>query len=818
MRPIWILPVLLVACREKDPNIDTDESGQEDTSASAPLDGDGDGFTDDADCDDGDASIHPDAEETCNGVDDNCDGVVDEDATDSVAWYSDTDQDGYGDGLSAIMACDAPTGHVANGDDCDDTNPQFNPSAIEADCSDPNDYNCDGSVGYADLDGDSHPACEDCDDTVATTNVDAIETCNGVDDDCDGEIDDDAVDATTWYGDADNDGFGGLQFQTDSCTAPTGYVSNADDCNDVNANSHPGASEVCDLEDNDCDSEIDEGVTYTWYADSDNDGYGDATSTSNACTAPPGYVANGNDCDDTTSTTNPGSWEVCDGVDNDCDGTSDEPDALNTTTWYTDLDGDGYGDSSTGQGSCNAPSGTVSSPGDCDDNNAAAHPSASETCDGTDNDCDGTIDEPDAIDASTWYSDLDADSYGDSATATVSCSAPSNTVSDGTDCDDADAAVNPGATESCDSVDNDCDGDTDEPDASDASTYYTDSDSDGYGDSNTAQTACSAPSGTTATSGDCNDADSSINPGATEIWYDSIDSDCGQDNDNDADGDGYESLADAGGLDCDDTDATAWQCGTSSGTAGTSCLALLQADSSLASGTYWIDPDAAGAFEVYCEMSLNGGGWTLVAKLTNQDARHWADDWCRWGTCTTGQSAPYGDTRTLAVDNDAKSNAWARLSADDFLLTDNLNPADYVATNDGCVGSTNLESYFTNTLASFPYTGDNHGGTCSIDYTYQPNWTTEPDWDNQTAASGEFSFVDNQVVIGRTDASGDTSGVVSFYRLSKQESDVGLGALEDGQSFTNNGMSQDIGGPTSCNYDDTECASEYPETVFFYVR
>ena len=77
----------------------------------------------------------------------------------------------------------------------------------------------------------------------------------------------------------------------------------------------------------------------------------------------------------------------------------------------------------------------------------------------------------------------------------------------------------------------------------------------------------------------------------------------------------------------------------------------------------------------------------------------------------------------------------------------------------------------------------------------------------------------SRIAIAKTDANGDTSGVISFYEADDpMEADVGLGALEDGTTFTNTGRSQDIGGPTSCGYDDATCATDYPETVFFWVR
>jgi len=90
---------------------------------------------------------------------------------------------------------------------------------------------------------------------------------------------------------------------------------------------------------------------------------------------------------------------------------------------------------------------------------AAVTPGATERCNGQDDDCDGTTDEPDAADATTWYADVDGDGWGDDLDTTVSCTAPSGFAADGGDCDDGDASVNPGAIDLCeDGYDDDCDG------------------------------------------------------------------------------------------------------------------------------------------------------------------------------------------------------------------------------------------------------------------------------------------------------------------------------------------------------------------------
>jgi len=179
----------------------------------------------------------------------------------------------------------------------------------------------------------------------------------------------------------------------------------------------------------------------TWYADSDGDGYGDASSSRDACSQPTGYVADATDCEDAEVTTNPGADEYCDGHDDDCDGSVDEDDAMDVAIWYLDYDGDGYGDASASADACSQPYGYVADATDCDDAEATINPAAAEYCNGDDDDCDGSVDEDDAVDASTWYGDGDGDGYGDASNSANACSAPSGYVADATDCDDGDAVI-----------------------------------------------------------------------------------------------------------------------------------------------------------------------------------------------------------------------------------------------------------------------------------------------------------------------------------------------------------------------------------------
>ena len=122
------------------------------------------------------------------------------------------------------------------------------------------------------------------------------------------------------------------------------------------------------------------------------------------------YIANSDDCNDTEPLAWTGATEVCDGVDNDCDGDADSS-AIDQLTWYEDLDADGYGDPLSIWTICDQPSGYVDNDGDCNDEEPFAWTGATEVCDGVDNNCiDGRLDSIDPLD---WYLDADQDGYGD---------------------------------------------------------------------------------------------------------------------------------------------------------------------------------------------------------------------------------------------------------------------------------------------------------------------------------------------------------------------------------------------------------------------
>lgn len=586
-----------------------------------------------------------------------------------TTWYLDADNDGFGNFSTTIQNCGQPTGYVSNSTDCNDNNIAVNPNAIEV--FDGVDNNCNNVIDegftlttyYEDLDGDNfgssvsiqsvtNPGAGyslvsgDCNDNNNLINPNAIEVCDGVDNNCDLNIDEN-LPTFTYYLDADNDGFGDLNFTTTNCSVPVGYSTNSLDCDDTNNQINPNATEIpgngidedcsgtdavivplmlgiyeftqpsgcpvtatavttqpttatfgtfsstgvncqgagnvynnndwnttttLDLTEyaefsitaNECQSldldriafnhrcsatggtptwyvrssldnyatdlgtgisgnnnnqNLDDTVTLgvafdavsnvtfrfyltgigatgstfrldnvslygnttsitpqTFYADTDNDGFGDLAVDSLSCSIPVGFVLNNTDCNDADSLINP------------------------TTVWFLDADLDTFGDATNSVVSCTQPIGYVLNNTDCNDN---------------DNQITGAI---------MYYVDADGDGFGDDATGVEQCSQPQNTVTISGDCDDTNDQIYPGAIEICDGTDNNCTGGIDE--GLTFVTYFIDADNDGFG-TGTGESLCSNPgTGFAIVGGDCNDNNDQIYPGAIEILDNSIDENC----------------------------------------------------------------------------------------------------------------------------------------------------------------------------------------------------------------------------------------------------------------------------------------------------
>ena len=594
-----------------------------------------------ADCDDTDAAVNPGATEVpYNGIDDDCNPLTLDDDLDSDGfdiandcddtdatvneghqYYVDADGDGFGSTTTELLcAITAPAGYSDNDTDCDDTDEDVNPGAteivgngIDDDC---NPATSDSS-GVIDADGDGYTPNEgDCNDSDSAVNPGAAEVpYNGIDDDCDpltldDDLDGDGFDnandcddtdntvdaATTYYVDADGDGFGSTAAELLCASmAPTGYSDNNTDCDDTDENVNPGATEMVDNGiDDDCNPATPDSSSVT---DADGDGYtsngvgnlfsdnfnransgdlgpdwthstglggGAASIVTNKVEKSGGTFAiafrNGAfDADQWAEATFAGGGVSWSGVALRCDATSSvvwqcsgsKVQMLVMTNGsvrsigkvnYTVVEGDVI------RGEVSGTTYKVF----INDNlvHTIINPFGANTSGNP-----GIMVEGYAMD--DWSG---GGAYNNAAT----------------DCDDTDAAVNPGATEvpyngiddDCNplTLDDDLDGDgfdnANDCDDTDntinaTTTYYVDADGDGFG-STTTELLCvsTAPAGYSNNNTDCDDTDENVNPDATEIVDNGIDDDCNPATSDsstviDADGDGY--TANEG--DCNDSDS-----------------------------------------------------------------------------------------------------------------------------------------------------------------------------------------------------------------------------------------------------------------------
>ncbi|MBK8193647.1 MAG: T9SS type A sorting domain-containing protein [Lewinellaceae bacterium] len=329
------------------------------------------------------------------------------------------------------------------------------------------------SYFYKDEDLDGYYSYEDCNDKDATVYPDAPELCDNLDNDCNGLVDD--IPVFAYYLDSDGDGFGDGSIELDTCLseAPAGYVANNLDCDDGDAAFNPGAVELCDGLDNDCNGFVDDIPVFAYYLDSDGDGFGDGDIELDTCLseAPAGYVANNLDCDDGDAAFSPDAAEVCDGLDNDCNGLVDD---IPVFAYYLDSDGDGFGDGDIELDTClsEAPMGYVTNNLDCDDSSADFNPFSVEICDGLDNNCNGTADE--GLTVISYYADGDSDGFGNADARLDTCLSqiPAGYTTNDLDCDDANETVYPGAQEIVDGLDNDCNGTIDDISATSGPALY----------------------------------------------------------------------------------------------------------------------------------------------------------------------------------------------------------------------------------------------------------------------------------------------------------------------------------------------------------
>jgi hypothetical protein len=543
-------------------------------------DKDGDGSGDDEDCADLNPAIHPGAPEDCDGLDNNCNGLVDE-------GFKDSD----GDGLKDCADQDDDNDGDPDETDCAPFDPSTNKEAQEL---------CDGVDNDCDTKVDEDFGIVSCGKGQCLHEINLCkdgllqvcdsfagigpEICDGIDNDCDGLSDEDQGTATCGLG----------------VCAHT--VTNCVDGQTVICDPQDGASdEICDGLDNDCDGKTDEELGAV------SCGKGSCFHTVAVCVGGVAVECNAFEG---------ASPDVCDGVDNDCDGDVDEElgmiacgkgECLHEQAYCKegkvtvcdafagaaleicdgqDNDCDGITDEDLGMGFCGLgvclhahTACTNGEPQDCD-----AFPGAlPETCDGLDNDCDGDVD----------------DGLGFTNCGVGACNHLVQNCLDGQaqECDPL-AGV---SGEICDGVDNDCDGQADPEDSLGCKTYYLDNDSDGFGDSNDSRCLCGPDLLYSALSGlDCDDSEAQVNPDAEENCDTIADDNC----------DGL----------------------SNEGCIYISCLEHLEYNPIAPSGVYPVDLDEGGPLEpiqVYCDMTSNGGGWTLAARIRS-------GSWCHVNVNASG--------------------------------------------------------------------------------------------------------------------------------------------------------------------------------------
>jgi len=501
------------------------------------------------DCDDTRAYRFPTNTEVCDGYDNDCSSGAD--FTNGGGDELDGDSDNYLE-CSTFVNSDG-AGGFEGGDDCNDLLSYESPGGTEVcdgydnDCSGTADFTdeVDGDTdnyllctGFVDQNGsDAFAGGSDCDDTASYMNSGETEVCDGYDNDCSG---------TANFSDGGGDELDGDSDSYLECTAFVdsdggGGIAGGDDCDDGVSNVYPGAPELCDAADNDCNNLVDDNL----------DGDGDLVTT---C-GPDGIQGNADDdCDDTNAAIYPSAPEICDGFDSNCSSGSASPADVATEL---DDDSDGYIECAV-TGSPTLPGG-ITSGSDCRDDasdtySGSINPGASEACDGFDTDC-----------STGTYTSAPGDETDTDTDGWVTCSsyvaASTSGLSGGSDCDDTRDYRFPSNPEVCDGYDNDCSSGAD-------FTNGGGDELDGDTDSYLLCTGFVDQDGADAFAGgsDCDDTRGYMNGGASEVC-DGYDNDCSGSADVDevdVDGDTYllcattfvdqdGSDAFAGGSDCDDS-------------------------------------------------------------------------------------------------------------------------------------------------------------------------------------------------------------------------------------------------------------------------
>lgn len=321
----------------------------------------------------------------------------------------------------------------------------------------PDDTPCD--------DGNACTPNDRCKGGTCIADPPPAEACNGVDDDCDGSTDpENAAGCQEHYWDGDHDGWGNPDKHKCLCgPGPAGSYSTKDggDCHDGNAGVHPGATEVCNGTDDDCDGATDsEGAKgcVPHYKDSDGDGVGVTADWKCLCGPAGSYkTTEKGDCDDTDATVHPGAAETCNKVDDDCNGSTDGGEGNDgCATWYLDHDEDGFGVDDS-KCLCHATDEyTSNNKLDCDDDRPAVHPGATEVCNHLDDDCDADTDEGEGLaGCQSHYTDPDGDGYGTGGSKCLCKPQAPYVTANGGDCQEGDPAIHPGG-QVC-GKDGDCD-------------------------------------------------------------------------------------------------------------------------------------------------------------------------------------------------------------------------------------------------------------------------------------------------------------------------------------------------------------------------